>query len=179
MRGKGVRGKGGSWGVMEGRELGSDGGRGTGRSSCRLSGVVVSTGAGRSWVGSLSSTGGGSSMGGHHYLGSGIVIRGWGIVVCGWGITFRGWGLSLSVDGGARRLLWFERHGRRSRGWWAFMRVVGVVLGFVWVVGVRVGVGIHIGVVGGQSSLSVDRASLCMGLSASSLCFVGRGSWCC
>ena len=47
------------------------------------------------------------------------------------------------------------------------MRVVGVVWGFAWVVGVHVGVGIHIGVVGGhllfaggRSSLSVDGASL-------------------
>ena len=72
------------------------------------------------------------------------------------------------------------------------MRVVGMVWGFAWVLGVRVGVGIHIGVVGGSLSftggtlsLSVDGASLwwvgslCMGLSALSLCFMGRGSWCC
>ena len=72
-------------------------------------------------------------MGGHCYPGSGIVVRGWGIIIHGWGTTFRGWGLLLSVDGGACHLLWFEHHGRCSCGWWAFMRVVGMVLGFAWV----------------------------------------------
>ena len=93
-------------------------------------------------------------MGGHHYPGSGIAIHGWGIIICRWGIAFRWWGSSLSVDGGACHLLWFEHQG-------------GHCMGGGHGVGVRVGVGIHIGVVGGSLSftggmlsLSVDRASL-------------------
>ena len=97
-----------------------------GRLSGCLSGVVVSVGARHSWVGLLLSMGGASSMGSHHYLGLGMVICGWGIIVCGWGIAFCGWGSSLSVDGGAHRLLWFECHG----GWFAW--VVGMVWGFTW-----------------------------------------------
>ena len=83
-----------------------------GRSSCHLLGAVVSAGACHSWVSSLFSADGGSSMGGHRYPWLGIVVCGWGIIVRGWGIAFCGWGLSLYVDGGARRLLWFECHGR-------------------------------------------------------------------
>ena len=76
----------------------------------------MSMGAHRSWVGSLLSMGGGSSMGGHHYPGSGIAVHGWGIIICGWGIAFCGWGLLLSVDGGACHLLWFEHQGGHCVG---------------------------------------------------------------
>ena len=154
-----------------------------GHSSCRLLGVVVSVGTHCLWVGSLLSASGGSSMGGHCYLGSGIAVH------C---------------------LLWFEHHGGRSCGWWKFMRVVGMVWGFVWcgclhdvgfawVVGVCMGGGgshgcghshrsgwwvlvIHwwqVIVVCGQGIIVVGGGLLCMGLSALSLCFVGRGLWCC
>ena len=68
------------------------------------------------------------------------------------------------------------------------------VWGFVWVVEVCVGVGLHIGgggssgwwalvvrwwrVIVGQGIVVVGRGSLCVGLSVLSLCIVGRGSWC-
>ena len=56
-------------------------------------------------------------MGGHHYSGSGIVIR-------GWGIAFHGWGSLLFVGSGACHLLWFERCGLSIIVW-----VVGICVG--------------------------------------------------
>ena len=120
-----------------------------GRLSCRLSGVSMSAGAHRSWVGarcrpwvegrlwgvivirggvSLSMGGASLSMGGAFRVGYRCLCV--GIVVRRWGIAFRAWGSSLSVGGGARRLLWFEHHclsvmvdvrvsGGYSHGWWA------------------------------------------------------------
>ena len=87
-----------------------------GCSSCRLLGVVVSTGACRSWL--IVVCGWRVVHGSHRYPGPGIVVCGWGIIICRWGITFHRWGLSLYVDGGAHCLLWFEHHGGHSSRWW-------------------------------------------------------------
>ena len=104
----------------------------------------MSAGAGRSWVGArcrprveghlwgviviwsgVSSSVGGAFGVGYRHPCVGIVVR-------GWGIAFRAWGSLLSVGGGARHLLWFERPGGRSREWWVFVWVVGEVWGFAW-----------------------------------------------
>ena len=136
----------------------------------------MSVGARRSWVGSLSSAGGGSSMGGHRY---------WGQVLLSVGGASLSAGGALPSVGGACPLLWFEHHGQHSRGWWAWC----------WgshSVGVRMGGGVSHGcggshrsgwwaviVVCGRGIVVVGGGTLCMGLSAASLCFVGRGLWCC
>ena len=116
-------------------------------------GIIVRAWALLSAGGALLSVGGAFGVG-YRRLYGGIVVR-------GWGITFRGWHSSLSVGGGTRHLLWFERpclsvmvdvrvSGGYLHGWWARcggLRGVGV---HVDGGGVRVGVGVHVG--GGDSS---------------------------
>ena len=149
---------------------------------------------------------GGRCLHGHlSFMGGLIVVHGWRVIHGGviiiQGQVSPSMGGALSSAGGA----WPSMGGARHCLW--MVRLVtccglSVKVDIVWVVGihesgghgvgVRVGVGIHIGVVGeslsftgGTLSLSVDRASLwwvgslCMGLSVLSLCFMGRGSWCC
>ena len=118
----------------------------TGRSSCRLLGVSMSTGARRLWVGAcwrlwvegrlwgvilirgVSSSVRGASSSMHGAFGVGYRRPCVGIVVRRWGIAFHAWDSTLSVGGGACRLLWFERcrlsvmvdvrmSGGYSRGW--------------------------------------------------------------